>query len=217
MKYMVVVCLCNNRTSQIHRDFYNLWHAVTHETVSEWEQQRNTMWNFWSMIWLEAKQVYIFFMDTLKSIESIKWIQFKMKMDGHFFLYVVESWPINEQASDRLLFFLSTAFDAGIINHLFILSIKYDKIITDRLFFGNHTTPLFGKSSNRCTFSLFSLKALHFTPTTRFYKSICIFFFEESSILIQVFVQTKYIWMDKKSVINGCVGSIKRHGLTLPY
>lgn len=79
-------------------------------------------------------------MDTLKSIESIKWIQFKMKMDGHFFLYVVESWPINEQASDRLLFFLSTAFDAGIINHLFILSIKYDKYYRSAILWESHHT-----------------------------------------------------------------------------
>lgn len=142
------------------------------------ESNRETLCGIFGQ-WSDWKQnKFIFFLwIRWKALKASNGFSSKWKWMVTFFLYVVESWPINEQASDRLLFFLSTAFDAGIINHLFILSIKYDKIITDRLFFGNHTTPLFGKSSNRCIFSLFSLKALHFTPTTRFYKSICIFFF----------------------------------------
>lgn len=189
MKYMVVVCLCNNRTSQIHRDFYNLWHAVTHETVSEWEQQRNTMWNFWSMIWLEVKQVYniifFFFINTLrKALKASDGFSSKWNwMVTFFFVYVVESWPINAQALDRHFFFSIQRLDAGIINHLFILSIKLLQIGYS---LWNHTTPLFGKPSNRCIFSLFPFKALHFTPMTGSNKSIWIFFgsvFGESSIL----------------------------------
>lgn len=39
--------------------------------LNEWEQQRSTTWNFWSMIWLEVKQVFLFLFCWFFSVHSL--------------------------------------------------------------------------------------------------------------------------------------------------